>query len=262
MSPLLQVEGVAMHFGGLVALDHLDLTVARGELVSIIGPNGSGKSTLFNVISGFYSATRGRVMLDGEDITRASAHRLRDKGIARTFQSSRLFLDLSVLDNIIIGMHTEKPPTVLGVLFRPANAGRELNDCARRAEALLGEGFGTLYEQRHKPAGTLAQADRRRLEIVRSIARGPKLLLLDEPSVGMAEAETQGFIDDIARLRVNFPDLAIALIEHDMRVVEAFPDNVICIDQGRVIVRGDFSAVRKHALVQEAYLGKAAHADA
>lgn len=251
-----------MHFGGLVALDRLDLTVNKGEIVSIIGPNGSGKSTLFNVISGFYTATSGRVLLDGEDVTRMPAHTLRRKGIARTFQSSRLFLDLSVLDNIIIGMHTRKRPDMLTALFRPSVSRGEMIGYARHAEALLRDGFGTLHEQRYKEAGALAQADRRRLEIVRAIAAEPKLLLLDEPSVGMADAETEDFVNDIVRVRASFPDLAVALIEHDMRVVEAFPDHVVCIDQGRVVVHGHFSDVRKDARVQEAYLGRSDRAQA
>src|SRR5690606_6171047 len=194
---LLEVEGVTMRFGGLVALDDVSFSVDRGAVLAVIGPNGAGKSTLFNVITGVYKPTSGRVRLGGAEITGTPTYDVVQQGIARTFQSSRLFSDLSVLDNIIIGMHTRTKAGVLDVRSRPGVARREMAACVERAEAILQSSPGDLYEQRYRPAGTLAQADRRRLEVARALASQPKLLLLDEPSAGMDEAETDALVADL-----------------------------------------------------------------
>lgn len=261
MSALLKVENLTMRFGGLVALNDVSLSIDKGAVLAVIGPNGAGKSTLFNVVTGVYRPTSGRVTFDGAEITGRPSYEVVDRGIARTFQSSRLFCDLSVLDNVIIGMHTRTRTGVLDALFRPGAARREMAACVEKAEALLRLGSGDLFEQRYRPAGTLAQADRRRLEIARALASQPKLLLLDEPSVGMDDTETDALVADIVRLRTQNPELSVVLIEHDMRVVEAFPRHVTCIDYGSKIAEGDFAAVRADPRVQEAYLGKAiAHA--
>lgn len=260
MSALLEVKNATMRFGGLVALNDVSFALDKGSVLAVIGPNGAGKSTLFNVVTGVYRPTSGRVLFDGADITGKPSYEVVERGIARTFQSSRLFGDLSVLDNVIIGMHTRTRTGVLDALFRPGAARREMAACVEKAEALLKNGSGDLFEQRYRPAGALAQADRRRLEIARALACEPKLLLLDEPSVGMDETETQALISDIARLRAERPDLSVILIEHDMQVVEAFPGHVMCIDYGSRIAEGDFAEVRADPRVQEAYLGKAAHA--
>ncbi|MBN9073747.1 MAG: ABC transporter ATP-binding protein [Rhizobiales bacterium] len=258
MSALLDVKGVTMRFGGLVAVNDVGFSLAKGEVLAVIGPNGAGKSTLFNVITGVYRPTAGKVSFDGADITGKPAYEVVERGIARTFQSSRLFSDLSVLDNVIIGMHTRTKTGVLDALFRPGASKREMAACVEKAEALLKAGSGDLHAQRYRPAGTLAQADRRRLEIARALASEPKLLLLDEPSVGMDEVETDALVADIKRLRSKNPDLSVILIEHDMRVVEAFPTHVMCIDYGSRIAEGNFETVRADPRVQEAYLGKAA----
>jgi branched-chain amino acid transport system ATP-binding protein len=261
VSALLTVEGVTMRFGGLVAVNDVSFSLEKDAVLAVIGPNGAGKSTLFNVITGVYRPTAGKVTFGGADITGKPAYEVVERGIARTFQSSRLFGDLSVLDNVIIGMHTRTRTGVLDALFRPAASKREMAACVEKAEALLRAGSGNLYEERYRPAGTLAQADRRRLEIARALASEPKLLLLDEPSVGMDETETDALVSDIKRLRAENPDLSVILIEHDMRVVEAFPDHVMCIDYGSRIAEGSFETVRSDPRVQEAYLGKAsAHA--
>ncbi|MEO9337621.1 ABC transporter ATP-binding protein [Mesorhizobium sp. SB112] len=258
MTTLLKVENVTMRFGGLVALNDVSFSIDKGAVLAVIGPNGAGKSTLFNVVTGVYKPTSGRVTFDGTEITGRPSYEVVERGIARTFQSSRLFSDLSVLDNVIIGMHTRTKTGVLTALFCPGASRREMNECVQKAESLLKLGSGDLYEQRYRPAGTLAQADRRRLEIARALASQPKLLLLDEPSVGMDETETDALISDIQRLKAENPDLSVILIEHDMRVVDAFPQHVMCIDYGSRIAEGDYAAVRADPRVQEAYLGKAA----
>ena len=258
MSALLEVNDATMRFGGLVALNTVSFSIGRGEVLAVIGPNGAGKSTLFNVVTGVYRPTSGQVRFDGVDITGHPSHEVVARGIGRTFQTSRLFSDLSVLDNVIIGMHTRTKTGVLGALFLPGASRREMAACVEKAEVLLKAGSGDLFEQRHRPAGTLAQADRRRLEIARALASEPRLLLLDEPSVGMDEVETDALIADISRLRTERPELSVILIEHDMRVVEAFPDHVMCVDYGSKIAEGDFATVKSDPRVQEAYLGKAA----
>ncbi|YBV94050.1 ABC transporter ATP-binding protein (plasmid) [Phyllobacteriaceae bacterium JZ32] len=258
MSALLKVENVTMRFGGLVALNDVSFSIEKGSVLAIIGPNGAGKSTLFNVVTGVYKPTVGRVRFDGAEITGKPSYEVVQRGIARTFQSSRLFSDLSVLDNVIIGMHTRTKTGVLDALFRPGASRREMAACVEKAEALLRAGSGDLYEQRNRPAGTLAQADRRRLEIARALASQPKLILLDEPSVGMDDTETDALVADIKRLRSERPELSVILIEHDMRVVDAFAEHVMCIDYGSRIAEGDFETVRTDPRVQEAYLGKAA----
>lgn len=258
MSALLKVENATMRFGGLVALNDVSFSIDKGSVLAVIGPNGAGKSTLFNVVTGVYRPTSGKVVFDGADITGKPSYEVVERGIGRTFQSSRLFSDLSVLDNVIIGMHTRTTTGVLDALFWPGKSRREMAACVEKAETLLKSSSGDLFEQRYRPAGALAQADRRRLEIARALASEPKLLLLDEPSVGMDETETQALIADIVRLRDVHPDLSVILIEHDMQVVEAFPDHVMCIDYGSRIAEGDFAAVRANPRVQEAYLGKAA----
>jgi branched-chain amino acid transport system ATP-binding protein len=260
VSVLLKVENATMRFGGLVALKDVSFSLDKGDVLAIIGPNGAGKSTLFNVVTGVYRPTSGQVTFDGAEITGRPSYEVVERGIARTFQSSRLFSDLSVLDNVIIGMHTRTGTSVLDALFRPGASRREMAACVVKAEALLRAGSGDLFEQRYRQAGTLAQADRRRLEIARALASQPKLLLLDEPSVGMDDTETDALIADINRLRSENPELSVILVEHDMRVVEAFPQRVTCIDYGSKIAEGDFASVRADPRVQEAYLGKAAHA--
>lgn len=258
MSALLKVENMTMRFGGLVALNDVTLSIEKGAVLAVIGPNGAGKSTLFNVVTGVYKPTSGRVTFDGADITGKPTYEVVQRGIARTFQASRLFSDLSVLDNVIIGMHTRTRTSVLDALFRPGASRREMSACVEKAETLLKSGSGDLYAQRYRPAGTLAQADRRRLEVTRALASQPKLLLLDEPSVGMDDTETDALVADIKRVRSSHPELSVILIEHDMRVVEAFQEHVMCIDYGSCIAEGGFETVRADPRVQEAYLGKAA----
>src|SRR5690606_7432755 len=171
MSPaLLECDSVTVRFGGLTALDGVTFTLMQGEILGIIGPNGAGKSTLFNAITGIYRADAGRIHFAGTELNGRPAHRVVELGIARTFQSSRLFADMSVLDNVVIGLHTRTRTSVLDAILRYGRARRELNDAAAKAAELLRTISAELYEQRHRRAGELAQADRRRLEIARARA--------------------------------------------------------------------------------------------
>ncbi|MFK0206361.1 ABC transporter ATP-binding protein [Agrobacterium sp. NPDC090283] len=258
MTIVLDVENITMRFGGLTAVKDVSFKLQTGEVLAVIGPNGAGKSTLFNVITGVYRPTAGNVHFNGKEITGKPSHEIVRRGIARTFQSSRLFSDLSVIDNVIVGMHSRTKTGVLRALFHPGFSRREMAASVRKAEALLLNSSGDLFEQRYRPAGALAQADRRRLEIARALASEPMLLLLDEPSVGMDDNETDALINDIRRVRAANSSLAVVVIEHDMRVVEAFPDHVLCVDYGSRVAEGGFDTVRSDPRVQEAYLGKAA----
>lgn len=262
MSAVLEVRGLTIRFGGLVAVSEVDLVLNRSEVLCIIGPNGAGKSTLFNMISGIYRPSAGSVHLEGQDITGWPAHRIVAAGIARTFQSSRLFNDLTLLDNVIIGMHTQTRSGVLDALLRPGRARTELAAAAERAAELIRAISPDLHGRRNTLAGALPQADRRRLEIARALASNPRLIMLDEPSSGMDDRDTDALMTDVRRVMSERPGLSFLIIEHDMRLVATLPDRVAVIDYGRKIAEGDFADVRRMARVQEAYLGRKAAADA
>jgi len=254
---VLRCEGAVMRFGGLTALDHVSFTLGRGQVLGVIGPNGAGKSTLFNLLTGIYRPQAGEITFLGHDLTRAAPHEIVRLGIGRTFQTSRLFQDLSVLDNVVIGMHTRTSGGVLQAIFNHGRARRELEQAAERAGALLRSVSPGLYEDRLRPARQLPQADRRRLEIARALAAEPKLLLLDEPSSGMDEDETAQLVADVRRIGADRPELSMIIIEHDMALVTELPEWVIVLDYGRKIAEGRFDDVRRMKAVQEAYLGRA-----
>lgn len=257
-TPILETRGLSIRFGGLIAVADVDLTLDRSEVLCIIGPNGAGKSTLFNLISGLYRPTQGRVLLDGRDITGWPAHRIAAAGIARTFQSSRLFNDLTLLDNVLIGMHSRTKTGVLDALLRPAKSRAELSAAAERSGELIRAISPDLYARRHTLASALPQADRRRLEIARALASDPKVIMLDEPSSGMDDRDTDALMADVHRVMEERPGLSFLIIEHDMRLVASLPDRVVVIDYGRKIAEGDFVDVRLMPRVQEAYLGQKA----
>lgn len=260
-SVVLETRDLSVRFGGLVAVDNVSLSVGAGEILCIIGPNGAGKSTLFNLISGIYQPSSGSVYLDGRDITGKPVHKIAEAGIARTFQSSRLFDDLTLVDNVVIGMHTQTKTGVLDALLRPRRSRAELDGAAERAGELLRLVSHDLYQQRYSLARTLPQADRRRLEIARALATEPKIIMLDEPSSGMDDRDTDALIEDIRTTMSERVGLSYLIIEHDMRLVGAMPDRVAVIDYGQKIAEGHFGEIRQLQHVQEAYLGqKAANA--
>jgi ABC-type branched-subunit amino acid transport system ATPase component len=256
VGPLLELDKLSLSFGGLRALSDLDLTLVDGEIVSIIGPNGAGKSTVFNVVTGVYKPTAGDVRFAGRSIAGKRPHKIATLGIARTFQTLRLFLNMSVKENVKCATygHTKaSPPESILRLPRARREEREVNATAERVLSFFGQRLmGYRWEQ---PAYSLSYANRRRLEIARALATGPRLLLLDEPAAGMNPKETLEITELIGRLRDEL-GLAILVIEHDMHVVAGCSDRVVALDHGVKIAEGSFAEVSNHSAVVEAYLGR------
>jgi branched-chain amino acid transport system ATP-binding protein len=255
-TPVIELDKVSVAFGGLKALNELDLVVDDREIVSVIGPNGAGKTTVFNVITGVYEPTGGEVRFLGDSIGGLAPHQVTRKGIARTFQSLRLFLNMSVIENVMAATYGNTKAMPWESILRLPRARREEREVRRLAEEVLsffGQRLaGYRWEQ---PAYSLSYANRRRLEIARALATRPKLLLLDEPAAGMNPNETHEVTELISRLR-NELGLAILVIEHDMHVVEGISDRVVALDHGVKVTEGTFDQVATHPAVVESYLGR------
>jgi ABC-type branched-subunit amino acid transport system ATPase component len=253
--PLLELRGVSLSFGGLRVVDELDLHVDEGEIVSVIGPNGAGKTTLFNLITGIYRPQSGDIVLDGESIVGLEPHQISRRGISRTFQTLRLFLNMSVKENVMAAAYGHTRAGVFRSMLRTPAMRREEREIAALAEERL-QFFGQrlMGYRWNQPAYSLSYANRRRLEIARATATNPRLLLLDEPAAGMNPAETHEITELIGRLRSE-GRYTILVIEHDMHVVEGISDRVVALDHGVKIAEGSFEAVATDEKVVEAYLG-------
>jgi branched-chain amino acid transport system ATP-binding protein len=264
-APLLTLRGLTRRFGGVTAVDKIDLDLAAGELISIIGPNGAGKTTLFNLVTGLDRADAGDVRLDGHPVTGFSPEKLASHGIARTFQLGRVFGNLSVMDNVLIGAHARlsavKPAaTLIGpllelglALLRPASVKAEEQRLREEARMILARFGDRLLPRIDQPAYSLSYANRRRVEIARALALKPRLLLLDEPTAGMNPNETAEMQALIAELKAE--GLTILLIEHKLDMVMRLSDRIIVMDEGRKIAEGAGEEVRNDSRVIEAYLG-------
>ena len=253
--PVLELEGLSRRFGGLVALDQLDMRVGEGEIVGLIGPNGSGKTTCFNVLTGIYAASAGRARFAGREITNLPAQAVYEAGIARTFQRSRLCLPLSIADNILLGNQKHLARGLWFNLFRRAAFARQFEQAFEEARELVRVFDAPLAERMFEAVGTLPMIDRRRIEICRALISRPKLLLLDEPSAGMTEEETRELMADILEIRGRLAGLTIVIIEHEMGVIERITERCVVLNFGRKISEGSYREVAADRQVQEAYLG-------
>lgn len=257
LTNLLEARDLSKKFGGVMALDRLDLSVAPNEILGLIGPNGSGKTTFFNVITGIYGADAGSVMFEGVDITQAASRTVYWAGISRTFQRSRLSLPLSIFDNIMIGNHKRLNQGLWFNLMRRADFKSQFEEGYQAARALLDVFEPELADRMFEPAAGLPMIDRRRIEICRALISEPKLLLLDEPSAGMTHEETTELMKDILQVRDRKKNLTIIIVEHEMGVIERITDRCVVLNFGRKIAEGPYRQVAADGQVQEAYLGVA-----
>lgn len=253
---LVEVKGLTMRFGGLTALDRLDMSIREGEVLGLLGPNGSGKTTFFNVLTGLYKASGGSIAYRGGEIIGKTPQDIYRSGVARTFQRSRLSLPLTVFDNIVIGDYQHMQHGLVFNLLRRRAFRAEYEAYVEKVRGLLGIFSPPLVDRMFEPVETFTMIDRRRIEVCRALLSQPRLLLLDEPSAGMTHDETHALMGDILDVRRKLGNLTVVLIEHEMNVIERITDRCVVLNYGKKIAEGSYAEITSDPQVQTAYLGE------